>query len=131
MSALQAHVRLVRVVNRHPTTDGWRPGTDIRAFAHKRVFTIDFLAFIYDVDDVDDLDWDEEEKLVDLNWPVRSGFKAKAEADGLRIAWSHPDQVTSQDLAGYRPVYEFDRFMQIRRKLVLSDGSVLVGKRQP
>ena len=38
---------------------------------------IDFLAYIYDVEDINDLDWDEEEKLVDLNWPVRSGFKRK------------------------------------------------------
>jgi hypothetical protein len=91
---------------------------------------IDFLAFIYDVEDINDLDWDDEEKVVDLNWPARSGFQAKAEADGLKLAWSHPDRIASRELAGYWPVYEFDRFNQIRRKLVLSDGSVLVGKRQ-
>ena len=90
---------------------------------------IDLLAFIYDVPDINDLDWDEEEKLVDSNWPVRSGFQKKAEAEGLKIAWSHPDRGASE-LAGYWPVYEYDRFNQIRRKLVLSDGSVLVGKRQ-
>jgi hypothetical protein len=91
---------------------------------------IDFLAYICDVDDMDGLDWDEEEKLVDSNWPMRSGFQAKAEAEGLKIAWFPADRVASRDLAGYWPVYELDKFNQIRRKLVLSDGSVLVGKRQ-
>jgi hypothetical protein len=102
----------------------------LRSLPRKTIRMIDFLAYIYDVEDMNDLDWDEEEKLVDLNWPMRSGFKAKAEADGLQIEWAHPDRLASRELGGYWPVYELDRFRQIRRKLVLSDGSVLVGKRQ-
>jgi hypothetical protein len=47
---------------------------------------IDLLGFIYDVakDVKDYLKWDEEEKLVDFNWPAKSGFQERAEADGLK-----------------------------------------------
>lgn len=93
---------------------------------------IELLGLLYDVAKgvKDYLKWDEEEKLVDFNWPEKSGFKAKAESDGLQIAWSRPDRVASRELDGYEILYEIDKLKRVRRKLVLKDGSVLIGKRQ-
>jgi hypothetical protein len=93
---------------------------------------IDLLGFVYDVakDVKEYLTWKEEEKLIDFNWPVKSGFQAKAEGDGLKIAWSRPDRIASRELDGYEIVYEVDKPKRIRRRLVLKDGSVLIGKRQ-
>ncbi|HST12239.1 MAG TPA: hypothetical protein VLL05_17830 [Terriglobales bacterium] len=93
---------------------------------------IELLGVIYDVAKgvKDYLTWNEEEKLVDINWPTKSGLKARAEADGWQIQWCRPDRVASLELDGYEILYEMDKLKRIRRKLVLYDGSVLVRKRQ-
>lgn len=92
---------------------------------------IDLLGFLYDVakDIKAYLEWDEEAKLVDFNWPEKSGLKAKAEADDMKIAWCRPDKIASRQLDGYEIVYEVDKIKRVRRKLVLKDGLVLIGKR--
>ena len=93
---------------------------------------IDFLGFIYDVakDIKAYLAWDEEEKLVDINWPAKSGFNARAEAEGMSLRWSKPDKCASRELDGYEVLFEIDQLKRIRRKLVLNDGSILMGKRR-
>lgn len=92
---------------------------------------IDILGFIYDVakDVKAYLDWIEEEKLVDFNWPEKSGLKAKAEAEGMSISWSRPDKLASRLADGYEVIYEIEKAKRIRRRLVLRDGLVLIGKR--
>lgn len=92
---------------------------------------IELLGFVYDlVKDIKEyLEWDEEEKLVDINWPEKSGLKMKAEAEGMKISWIRPDRLDSLQLDGYELIYEVDKVKRIRRKLVLYDGLVLVGKK--
>lgn len=92
---------------------------------------IDLLGFLYEVakDVKDSLKWKEEVKLVDIKWPEKSGFKQKAEADGMEISWSKPDKLESRKLDGYDIVYELDKKNRIRRRLVLRDGLILIGKR--
>jgi hypothetical protein len=93
---------------------------------------IDLLGFLYDVakDIKGYLEWKEEEKLVDIKWPEKSGFKEKAQADGMEISWSRPDKLESRKLDGYEIVYELDKKSRIRRRLVLRDGLILIGKRK-
>ena len=93
---------------------------------------IDLLGFLYDVakDVKDYLEWKEEQKLVDIKWPEKSGFKEKAEADGMEISWSKPDKLESRKLDGYEIVYELDKKSRTRRRLVLRDGLILIGKRK-
>ncbi len=68
-------------------------------------------------------------KLVDLSWVEKSGFdKASAEA-GYTLVWSRPDRVASRELDGYEVMYEVDRDARTRRRLVVRDGLVLLGKK--
>jgi hypothetical protein len=48
-------------------------------------------------------------KLIDFAWIAESGFQAKAEQDGYRIAFSRPDKVARRELDGYELMYEIDR----------------------
>lgn len=93
---------------------------------------IDLLGLLYDVgkDIKKYLEWAEEEKLVDFNWPATSGFQAMAKNDRLSLLWSRPENIASRASVGYEIVYEIDKPRHIKRKLVLKDGSVLVGKRK-
>ena len=92
---------------------------------------INLLGFIYDLakDIKGCLAWDEEEKLVDFNWPRKSGLAAKAETKGMKLAWCRSDNIASWQFDGYEIVYEVDKINCVRRKLVLRDGLILVGKR--
>jgi hypothetical protein len=72
---------------------------------------------------------DADPKLVDLEWPQKSGFMKRAEADGYTIAWSRPDKVASREIDGYEVMYEIDENERTRRKLVLRDGLVLIGRK--
>lgn len=92
---------------------------------------IDLLGFLYDVakDLKEYFEWKEEDKLVDFKWPEKSGLKDKAAADGLTISWCKPDRLESRRLDGYEIVYEVDKADRVRRRIVLRDGLVLIGKR--
>ncbi len=92
---------------------------------------IDILGFLYDIakDIKEYLDWNEEDKLVDFNWPEKSGLKAKAEAEGMTIRWCKPDKLVSRQIDGYEIIYEIDKKKRVRRRLVLKDGLVLIGIR--
>jgi hypothetical protein len=72
---------------------------------------------------------DADPRLVDFQWPEKSGFMKRAEADGYTIRWSQPDKVVSRELDGYEVMYEVDEKERTRRKLVLRDGLVLIGKK--
>ncbi len=72
---------------------------------------------------------DADPKLVDINWPVTSGFGKEAEAAGYKISWSRPDMVASRELEGHEIMYEVNEKERTRRKLVLRDGLVLIGKK--
>ena len=74
---------------------------------------------------------DIEPKLVDLEWPQKSGFIKRAEADGYTIAWSRPDKIASREIDGYEVMYEVDENARTRRKLVLYDGLTLIGRKAP
>lgn len=72
---------------------------------------------------------DGEPKLVDIGWPEKSGFQAKAKEDGYEIAWSRPERVASREIDGYEAMYEIDKGARTKRKLVLYDGMVLIGRK--
>jgi hypothetical protein len=74
------------------------------------------------------LEWKEETKLVSSDWIEKSGFRREAENNGILLRWSRPDKVESRILDGYEVMYEIDRSKRVRRKLVLKDGLVLLGK---
>ena len=68
-------------------------------------------------------------KLVDINWPQKSGFQEKANSEGYTIRWCRPNKVASREIDGYQVMYEIDKDAKIKRKLVLYDGLVLIGKK--
>ncbi len=72
---------------------------------------------------------DEEEKLIDSDWLEKSGFKDELQSKGMTPRWSNPDKVASRQLDGWDIIYEIDGIRRIRRKLVLRDGMILIGKR--
>jgi hypothetical protein len=73
--------------------------------------------------------WSEEEaKLVEFEWVESSGFKEKIEKEGYVIVWSKPDKAETRILDGYEYMYEIDESKKVRRKIVLKDGLVLLGK---
>ena len=75
------------------------------------------------------LDYDEQEKLVDFQWPDASGFQANAEKEGYRISWCRPDKLATRQLEGYELLFEVDKAKRIRYRLVLRDGLTLIGKK--
>lgn len=70
-----------------------------------------------------------EPKLVDFGWPEKSGFMAKAKQNGYEVAWSKPDRVASREIDGYEAMFEIDKDAKVKRKLVLRDGLVLIGRK--
>lgn len=72
---------------------------------------------------------DADSKLVDIEWPKTSGFGKEAEAAGYKIRWSEPDKVASRKLDGYEIMYEINEKERTRRKIVLRDGLILIGKK--
>ena len=77
---------------------------------------------------VEYLAWKEEDKLVDNEWLEDSGFGEKAVKSGLTLRWSRPEKIESRLLKGYEVLYEVDKLKRKRRRLILNDGSVLIGK---
>jgi hypothetical protein len=74
------------------------------------------------------LEWREEDKPVDFNWPDYSGFKAKVEESGKTVFWSRPDHVERRIHEGCELAYEIDKAKRILRRIVLRDGLVLMSK---
>lgn len=91
----------------------------------------EFLGLLYDLakDLKEYLEWDEEDKFIDNQWLDKSGFKATAENSGITLRWSRPEKVQTRLLDGYEILYEIEKLKRKRRRLVLNDGSVLIGKR--
>jgi hypothetical protein len=74
-------------------------------------------------------EWKEgEPKLVDMQWVQNSGFDRAAAAQGYTLAWSRPDKVASREIDGYQVMYELDKETRVKRKIVVYDGSILLGK---
>jgi hypothetical protein len=74
-------------------------------------------------------DLPEKEKLVDFDWPVKSGFQEDAKKQGWDIGWTRPDKVASREIDGYQIMYEVDKKNSCVYRLVLRDGLVLIGKK--
>jgi hypothetical protein len=91
----------------------------------------EFLGLLYDLakDLKEYLKWNEETKLVSFDWPEKSGFKLEAEKNGISLRWSRPEKIQTRLLSGYEIMYEVEKLKRIRRKLVLTNGSILIGKR--
>lgn len=70
-----------------------------------------------------------EPKLIDFEWVRKSGFQTHAEAQGLQLGFTRPEKVASRELDGYEIMYEVDMATKTKRKLVLYDKSVLIGKK--
>jgi hypothetical protein len=70
-----------------------------------------------------------EPKLVDMAWLQKSGFDKVSADAGYTLAWSRPDKVASREIDGYELMYEIDKAARTKRKLVLYDGLVLLGKK--
>jgi len=77
----------------------------------------------------DDSNWEEEEERVVSNWPENSGLKERAERQGITLKWLFPEKLGSYLNAGHEIVYEMDTSRRVRKKFVLKDGSILIGKR--
>lgn len=77
----------------------------------------------------DYIEWDEQEKLIERKWLETSGLKAKAEAQGFSLRWTTQAKVQSRVLEGYEYIYEVEKIKRTRSRLVLIDGSVLLGKK--
>lgn len=75
------------------------------------------------------LSYDEEEKLVDIRWPEKSGFQSNMEKEGYRTYWSKPEKIESRKLDGDEVLYEIDKLKRIRYRIVLRDGLTLIGKK--
>lgn len=73
--------------------------------------------------------WKDEIKLVSFDWVEKSGFKKEAEKQGITLRWSQPDKIETRILDGYDIMYEFEKINRVRKKIILDDGSVLIGKR--
>jgi len=91
---------------------------------------IEYLGLIYGTakDLKEFLSLKEETKLVSYDWIEKSGFGKEAKKNGYFIRWSKPEKIASRFLDGYEVMYEIDKQKRIRYKLVLKDGSVLIGK---
>ncbi len=73
--------------------------------------------------------WEEEEERVVSDWPDKSGVKEQAGKEGIAFRWSFPEQLDSYFNAGYGILYEIDVSRCARKRFILKDGSILIGKR--
>jgi hypothetical protein len=91
---------------------------------------IDLLGFMYGLakDLKEYFEWDEEDKLVDMNWLEDSGFGNNWRQKGYELKWSRPDRLASRMLDGWDIIFEIDKYKRIRRRLILRDGMVLIGR---
>lgn len=91
---------------------------------------LEWLGFVYGIakDLKDYLEYEEEDKLVDPSWPENSSFDEKWKQKGYQLRWSRPDKIESRRLEGWEVLYEVDKIKRVRRRIVLRDGMVLIGK---
>ena len=89
----------------------------------------EYLGLLYNLakDLKDYREWEEQTKLVEPNWVEKSGLGKIAEKHGITLRWS---KVESRLLDRYEIMYEVDKVKRVRRKIVLKDGAVLIGKRE-
>ena len=73
--------------------------------------------------------WAEGESLVDFEWLRLMDLEAKGKAEGWRISVCRADQASTNRATGAQVVYELDAASQIRMRLVLRDGSVVIARR--
>lgn len=74
------------------------------------------------------LSFEEEDKLVEMSWLKESGFGDAAEKSGFDLRWTVPKKVETRKLDGYQILYEIDDKARKKRRIVLEDGTVLMGK---
>ena len=91
---------------------------------------LELLGFVYGIakDLKGYLEYEEENKLVDHSWPAKSSFDEKWKEKGYKLKWSRPDKIESRRLDGWEILYEVDKIKRVRRRIVLRDGMVLIGK---
>lgn len=91
---------------------------------------LEWLGFIYGIakDLKDYLEYEETDKLVDPDWIDKSGFAEKWSEKGYELRWSRPDKIESRRLEGWEVLYEIDKIKRLRRRIVLRDSMVLIGK---
>lgn len=91
---------------------------------------LELLGLLYGIakDLKDYLEYEEEDKLVDSGWLDKSGFDEKWKKKGYELRWSRPDKIESRRLDGWEILYEVDKIRRMRRRIVLRDGMVLIGK---
>ncbi len=80
-------------------------------------------------EEIKNQNWDEEEECVVSSWPEKSGLKEQAEKHGNKFLWSFPEQLDSYLNSGYEIFYEIDASRCARKRFMLKDGSILLGKR--
>lgn len=92
---------------------------------------IDLLGILYEIgkDLKEHYEWKQEDKLVELPWVEKSGFKRVAEANGYTLYWSRPDRIESRKIDGYEVMFELDEVARMRRRLVTRDSLVLLGRK--
>ncbi len=91
---------------------------------------IEWLGFIYGIakDLKDYLEYKEEDKLVDSSWLEKSGFDQEWKRKGYQLRWSRPEKVPSRRYDGWEVLYEVDKTKHVRRRIILKDASILIGK---
>jgi len=76
------------------------------------------------------LSFDEEDKTVDMKWLDISGFKKKAESDGFELRWVKLSNVESKKFDGFEIMYEVDKAARKRRRLIVNNELILMGKKE-
>lgn len=66
-------------------------------------------------------------KLIDMEWVKASGFEDQMKKKGYTLRWTRPEKIATRELEGYEVLYEVEK--KVKRKLVLKDGSILMGKK--
>jgi len=74
------------------------------------------------------LSFEEEDKLVEMSWLKKSGFGDAAQKSGFDLRWTKPEKIETRILDGYQTLYEIDDKARKKRRIVLKDGLVLMGK---
>ncbi len=93
------------------------------------MFELFGLTYVLSKEVKDRAHWEEEEERVVSDWPEKSGLKEQAGKQGIAFLWSFPEQLESYLNAGYEILYEIDESRCTRKRFILKDGSMLIGKR--
>lgn len=73
-------------------------------------------------------DLTEEEKLINHNWPEKSGFLKEAKEKGYALKWSSPENVEERILDGYEIMYALDLENKKKYRLIDKSKALLMGK---